>query len=61
LFGVGKFLARLGDPRAVPLLEKAMEMDKHCVPAACRLITEYRMLARRDAKAASVVPLRQVG
>ncbi len=40
-FGVGKFLLSIGDPEGVPLLEQAMERDKHCVAAACRLISEF--------------------
>lgn len=42
-FGVGKFFLKQGDDRGVALLEKAMKMDKHCVPAACRLLSEYRV------------------
>ena len=40
-FGVGKFLLSIGDPEGVRLLEQAMERDKHCVAAACRLISEF--------------------
>ena len=40
-FGVGKYLVSLKDPRGVQLLERAMELDKHCVSAACRLISSF--------------------
>ena len=42
VFGVGKFFASLGDERSIALLERAMEMDKHLVVPACRLISEFR-------------------
>lgn len=45
-FGVGKYFLKQGDERGIALLEKAMKMDKHCVPAACRLLSEYRLRAK---------------
>lgn len=42
VFGVGKFFTSLGEERGIRLLEQAMEMDKHFVVPACRLISEFR-------------------
>ncbi len=47
-FGVGKYYLKQGDERGIPLLEKAMQMDKHCVPAACRLLSEHRMQVKNS-------------
>lgn len=42
VFGVGKFFTSLGEERGIQLLEKAMEMDKHFIVPACRMISEFR-------------------